>query len=267
MNIVSKIINKIFGFYNILYAVIYKKYFFKMQLISQLENNKFIKEEIEFNQSEAILNKILQEKYKRNFNREKDSIHWLLFSALSKKQYVKKILEIGTYDGEFTYILSRLFNKSHITTVDLPFDDPLLKKFYDRDKSNYLSAYLEKQSRNISIDNITMIKSNSFYLLDALEEKEKFDLIWVDGGHLYPEVAWDLCNAYFLLRKGGILLCDDVIMSEKYYRSNYVSTESWEVLKYIQERTNNEITYFLKRLDPIKYAREHSRKYVAMLTK
>jgi predicted O-methyltransferase YrrM len=126
---------------------------------------------------------------------------------------------------------------------------------------------MKKQKINTNLDNIRLIKSNTFFLMDQLKKNEKFDLIWVDGGHLYPDIAWDLCNAYYLLNEGGILLCDDIIMSDKKYKTNYVSTESWEVLKYIEQRISSPITFLLKRLAPTLYSRKYSRKYVAVLKK
>ena len=39
------------------------------------------------------------------------SYQLILFASLSKKYNIKKILEIGTYDGENSYVLSKIFNK------------------------------------------------------------------------------------------------------------------------------------------------------------
>ena len=271
MNLISNIFQKILKFLKIIfsefYSLIYLFIIYDRKKILRLEKSNF--DYFKFNVDDSILklNAILNKKYSRNFNRDLDSIHWLIFSALSKRNSIKNILEIGTYDGEFTYILSQLFPKSKITTIDLPEDDPLMASFYGRADSTALSNYMKKQYKNINQKNIRAVKSNTFFLLDVINEKEKFDLIWVDGGHLYPDVAWDICNAFFLLKKGGFLLCDDVIRSKNFYRSNYVSTESWEVLKYIAERTNYRITYFLKRMDKKLYSSPHSRKYVAVLEK
>ena len=108
---------------------------------------------------------------------------------------------------------------------------------------------------------------NTLFLLSNISLDEKFDLIWVDGGHLYPDVAWDLSNAYHLLNKGGYLLCDDVVKSDKYYSNGYVSTDSYEVLNYLEERIDGGITYFLKRISWVLYPRIKTRKYVALLKK
>ena len=176
-------------------------------------------------------------------------------------------MEIGTFDGEFTNMLENLFPNSKITTVDLPKEDPLMASFYNRGKSHLYEQYVNKQNINTNSNKIKVIKSNTFFLLNAIGENKKFDLIWVDGGHLYPDIAWDLCNAYHLLNEGGMLLCDDVIMSEKKYKTRYVSTESWEVLKYMEKRISNRAIYLLKRFDSSLYSSKYSRKYVAVLKK
>ena len=49
------------------------------------------------------------------------SEHEILFSSISllKKNETSNILEIGTYDGVNSYLLSLLFNNSKIKTIDL----------------------------------------------------------------------------------------------------------------------------------------------------
>ena len=65
------------------------------------------------------------------------SIHWLLFCSISNVSSIINILEIGTYDGETTQLLSKIFPNSSIATIDLPLmilyflpviREPILKK-------------------------------------------------------------------------------------------------------------------------------------------
>jgi predicted O-methyltransferase YrrM len=250
------------------YKFIYVRFFLNENHIYKEETSKFKKLKFNEKKSEENLNKIINNIIGRDYNSDLDSVHWKLFSAISleTKKY-NKILEIGTYDGQFTSFLSKMFPNSLITTVDLPKDDPLLKKFYDRSTSENYDKYINKQKKNTDHKNIKTLKTNTFFLNESLELNEKFDLIWVDGGHLYPEVAWDLCMAYNLLNKGGFLLCDDVIFTEKEYKSDYVSNESSHVLNYLEERIDNSFVHFLKRTDLKRYALKYSRKYVSILRK
>ena len=103
--------------------------------------------------------------------------------------------------------------------------------------------------------------------MDKLNSKEKFDIIWVDGGHLYPEVAWDICQCFHLLNNGGYMLCDDIIKSKTNYKTKYVSTESFRVLKYLDERYISKNTYFLKRLNPKSLSNKFLKKYVSIIKK
>ena len=113
--------------------------------------------------------------------------------------------------------------------------------------------------------NLPFIPRSSFHLRE--EVRGEFDLIWVDGWHLYPDVAWDLCTAYHLLSSGGVLMCDDVIQMRTRYVAGYVSSDSFEVLQYIEKETEEPVVFFLKRMDPLLYARVQTRKYVAYWAK
>ena len=41
-------------------------------------------------------------------------------------------------------------------------------------------------------------------------EKDKFDLIWVDGAHGNPIVTIDIINSLNILNAEGLIMCDDV---------------------------------------------------------
>lgn len=237
-----------------------------MRQIEESERLKFLELGLDVKSALDVLNPILQSKYGRDFDFGNDSIHWLVFSALSTRKYpARRILEIGTYDGECASILSSLFPDAEIFTIDLPENDPLLRDLYNRQSDSEFLRYKRRQEQNLNKGNIRLIETNSFFLLDKVDEE--FDLVWVDGGHLYPEVAWDLCSAFHLCRSGGYLMCDDVIPLTSSYKNEYVSTESFKVIEYIQARIPGEVTFFLKRRAPNLYTRRRNRKYVACMKK
>ena len=201
----------------------------------------------------------------REFNRNKDSIHWLLFSGLSISNNPKRILEIGTFDGHFTFILSKLFPKSNIITLDLPESDPLIRETYNRTSDEDYINYVSDRKDNTKASNIRFIDRNSLFLLDSISGK--FDIIWIDGGHHFPEIAWDISNSYHLLNEGGIMLCDDIIISNTDMKKGYVSSDSYKTLKYLEQRTKSKMFYFLKRFDGKRYATTINRKYVSYFKK
>ena len=110
------------------------------------------------------------------------------------------------------------------------------------------NIYQQELSGNIALENITYIETNTFFLSFVLDHQ--FDLIWLDGGHKYPEVAWDACQAYELCRPGGLIVFDDIIPDQKATTTDKVSGSAHEVLTYIQKRTECKVTLLLKKLDP-----------------
>lgn len=263
-----RLINKLFKKFREIYAVFYSKFIFDKEKVKQKESFKFSKLGIDENKSEKHLNKILNKKIGRNYNPAIDSVHWKLFSGISLlKKDIKEILEIGTYDGFFTKILSELFPDAKITSIDLPLNDPLMKNFYGRNDDALINKFIKIQKSNTKSKNINVIKTNSFFFNSKIESNTKYDLIWVDGGHLYPEIAWDLCNAYNRLNSNGLMCCDDIIRTDENFKTKYVSNESWKVLNYLDERIDNKNIYFLKRSNGKSYCYKFSRKYVSCLLK
>jgi predicted O-methyltransferase YrrM len=193
------------------------------------------------------------------------SMHWVLFACVAQRFEVRRILEIGTYDGGTTLLLSRLFPAADITTLDLPEDDPVFAQSYAREDPAERAAFVERQARNTAGPNIELVKENSLFLPDLA--LQPFDLIWVDGSHLYPEVAWDICNAHHLCRPGGVLMADDVMPHSRAVRMGYDGPDSYEVLRYLAQRVSDPILYFMKRYAPLWSADPRERKYVAMMLK
>jgi len=210
----------------------------------------------------------LKEMQGSEFDLESVSSHLVLFASLSAAQNsIRDILEIGTFKGETTNLLSRLFPTAEITTVDLPVSDPIFSTSYcgARGTTAAQKTYETVLRQNVSPENVRFIESNTFFLLSALSQR--FDLIWLDGGHKYPEVAWDACQAYWLCRPGGLIVFDDVIKHSRPVTTEKISGATYEVLTYIQQRVNCKVTYFLKRLAPEYNSIERRKKYIAVLQK
>lgn len=122
---------------------------------------------------------------------------------------VKNILEIGTSAGKSAFALSRLFPKSMVYTIDIGKGDPNYSISY---RGIQEGASTEERrlafEKNTMADNIKFIKSNSFFL-PSLGLPEKFELIFVDGDHKFPQVAGDIMFAYGRIRNGGFLFMHD----------------------------------------------------------
>lgn len=171
----------------------------------------------------------------------RSSCHRYFFAALAVSGFKPKtILEIGTSFGATTTFLSILFPDAKIYTFDLPPDDPLLEQFHPIDIRNDRDSLHEKRLQK---DNIVRFQKNSIHLLG--EDLPKFDLIWLDGGHFYPEVAWDHFYCMHRLNKGGWLFSDDIVRPEDCERGR--APDPWNVLQYFNDRFQDKFRLLLKR--------------------
>lgn len=196
-----------------------------------------------------------------------DSVHWLLFSCLSLTEWgcnVRDILEIGTFRGKTTVILKELFPAANIVTCDLPENDPILVNSYGRGSPEALAEYKATRDQRVRRSGVRFIEKNSFFL--PSEAPGPYDLIWMDAGHLYPEVAWDMCNSWHLCKAGGRILCDDIYF-HPHSNDSYASKVGHDVIEYLIARTGAHVCYFLKRENPEWSALAQKRKYVAVLRK
>lgn len=112
-------------------------------------------------------------------------------------------LEIGSFQGASTYfMLTRLLNSNSIVTIIDPFENS---------KSEAIGNY------NLFIDNlndylprIKVYKDYSNNILNKLT-KDSYDVVYIDGSHLAEDVYYDLINTFDLVKKGGIVICDDYL--------------------------------------------------------
>jgi len=168
----------------------------------------------------------------------------LIFAAISNSRAgkIKNILEMGTGDGTTTKIFTQLFPSTKIYTVDLPPEDI--------DYSQYALQYRGKLfNDNISSPNIISVQNNTFALTDTIYA-DNFDLIWVDGGHRFPSVAWDAHIAYRAAAPGALVLFHDYKPGEPDVVKviNYVNAIIKEEVYFVKDNVYEEhyIAYFTK---------------------
>ena len=149
-----------------------------------------------------------------------------------KQAKPKNFLEIGVFHGvtsrnvcEMLYLIHG--NNFKFTGIDLFSYEPTVKNEYipKTTFSNPLKAIyynyiirsdpyslqsvlklLKKFNKNINI-----IKGNSNKVLKEISDK--FDYVFLDGGHDYETVKNDLKNLIQVINNGGIILCDDYNLS------------------------------------------------------
>jgi len=206
---------------------------------------------------------------KKNYkflNRGMSSEHEVILSSLSSLTHKKinNILEIGTFDGINSFLLSLLFKKSNITTIDLKNNSDAFKTSYKRNIE--LENFLENRNKILSKNqNINFKELNS---LNLINHKDTYDLIWIDGAHGYPFVCIDIINSLKLINKDGIIMCDDVYIDKPENQDTmYNSIASFETLKELEKENIIKLNLLYKRLDADNNANSNYRKFVAIFNK
>ena len=195
------------------------------------------------------------------------SEHEIIFSniVLSENKIITDILEIGTFDGFNSLLLSNLFPNSNIDTIDLPETHDDFINYYNR-KDN-VSKFI--QDRNVILSknkNINFFPLNSLKLLN---HKKKYDLIWIDGAHGYPLVCIDIINSLHILKENGLILCDDIhlMLTQNNSDKMYSSIASYETLNELKNQNLINFRLIYKRLNAKDNCKENIRKFVAIVQK
>ena len=139
-------------------------------------------------------------------------IHFFKKFNLERKKI--DILEIGSFEGLSASFFLRYLKNSKLVAVD-----SLNKNtsFYKNFKKN------KKKIRNFKFYNII---SDDYF---KKYKKDKFDIIYIDGAHDCNSVINDGKNSFKILKKGGILIFDDLLYQyknaddkKKYIESEFV---------------------------------------------
>lgn len=124
-----------------------------------------------------------------------------------------RIFEFGTFLGATT-VMFAMNSKAHVTTLDIPTEgiEIQVEKEDDslRDISKSMSGiYIDRVAKEFK-DKITRIyfDSTKFNIKDNGYE-QKFDLVFIDGGHNYEMVKNDTQKTLQLLKKGGTIIWHD----------------------------------------------------------
>ena len=256
-----KYLNKL---YNIFRSLYYRVVFDEKKLLDEQKQN-FIKNNWDYDKSLDYLNKILSENKLDLFDDSGDSMlsqHLIVFAALRNFK-PKRILEIGTYDGKTSFLLSKFFVDSQIITFDLDENSAYFNYNWKDADDKHKINFLQKRNQNLNQKNIKFIKDNSFNIPQY--KLSNFDLIWVDGDHTFPVLAWDICNAYHLLNSKGIMICDDIFLKQSF--SYEKQSDVYEILEYLKGEGILDIRFVLKRLSKSFSSDPALRKHIAVIQK
>ena len=195
-------------------------------------------------------------KYDLNYDDKKLSWHYHLFAGFKRRCEnrninVDKILEIGTFNGEFTNFLSEIFPDAEVISIDLDEKKHAFTSSYDREDSKKLIKFLEIRKNNLDNKNIKFIQMSSLELENIFKNKS-FDLIWIDGDHLNPQVTIDIFQCLKLIKKNGFICVDDILKDDailkKGVNKKYISCDSFKTLEYFNNLEYLKTSYLLKRV-------------------
>lgn len=162
------------------------------------------------------------------------SEHLIIFASIAEKyqNQIKNILEIGTFDGKTSKILSSLFPSSTIHTIDLKDNDSIFINSYGRENEKSRLNFIKKRNMNLgNSGNIKFYQFNSLSIMKTKIAENKYDLIWIDGAHGYPFACADIVNSFSLSNQNTIILCDDVWQKVSINDQMYKSDASFKTIK------------------------------------
>ena len=180
-----------------------------------------------------MVSKIKYKKYWRKTSLKQKGIgEFFLNHVLEKKP--KNFLEIGVFHGvtsrnvcdllesihgkDFSYTGIDLFlNEEEISKEEFvpktKFSNPFKTIFYNFIiRSDPYSVKSVKKLLKKHKTNTNIIKGNSNKILKEIS-LDKFDYVFLDGGHKYETVLSDLKSLTTVIKNNGIILCDDYDLS------------------------------------------------------
>ena len=155
-----------------------------------------------------------------------------------------KFLEIGSFEGNSALFILENFKQSYLICVDQwkqlyredgkreGYEDLLIndiEKNFDTNLKNYSGRFLKHK-----------ISSNNFFK----NNKEEFDIIYIDGSHFASDVFEDCKNSWSVLKINGLLILDD------YFWKGYSKLEenpAFAINQFLKEVNNRfEVVNFSK---------------------
>jgi predicted O-methyltransferase YrrM len=196
--------------------------------------------------------KIKYSKYWRKTSFKQKNIGDFFLDEIRKKK-PKHFLEIGVFHGVTSRNVCELLYSIHennfkFTGIDLfsndsevlrdeiipniKFSNPLKTIYYKYIvRLDPYSVQSVKKLLKKFINNINIIQGNSNEVLKKLN-LNKFDYVFLDGGHKFETVKNDLENLTQIIINGGTILCDD-------YNLSYAPGVKNAINQYVKEQNFN----------------------------
>ncbi|MDC1091564.1 class I SAM-dependent methyltransferase [Candidatus Pelagibacter ubique] len=167
----------------------------------------------------------------KNTSTDYFSINAYYWNKILNKNFKKfSYLEIGSLEGNSAlYIL-----KNHLTKKVVCVDLWDLDIFLSNAKKNFNNFIKNLQEFENKYSYFKM-KSDDFFH----NNKEFFDVIYIDGWHGASQVRKDISNSWKFLRVGGIIICDDYFYEGDSYKNSDKDIPAPEINYFIRENQKN----------------------------
>ena len=158
-----------------------------------------------------------------------NSYYWN--SILKKNLNNFSYLEIGSWEGNSALYILKNFKTKNVVCVDIwdLYNDKFKEEHLERFKN--FKYNLEEFNKKFSF-----FKSTSDKFFE--NNKEKFDVIYIDGSHEAPQVYKDLSNSWNCLNYNGIIICDDYFYGNLYNNQNE-NVPAISINKFLNENKGN----------------------------
>jgi predicted O-methyltransferase YrrM len=138
-----------------------------------------------------------------------DMVNMLRTMVLNRKEACDpvRILEIGFNVGNSTEAFLSADERVHVDSLDLG------SYINSKIAAEYMATKFPTRHRifwGSSLD--TLHPSTSSFVA---ENKAAYDMIFIDGGHMYPVPDMDIFNCRLLSKSKGIVIVDDIIMTKE----------------------------------------------------
>ena len=155
-----------------------------------------------------------------------NAYYWKKFLRTLPENF--KYLEIGSLEGNSALFIINNFKVKKVVCVDI-WEDENFKEEQHKNFNNY------KKNINEFSNIVETFKgtSDAFFL----KQKDKYDVIYIDGSHETDQVYKDIKNSWNILNVNGILICDDYFYGNIY--KNPDNVPSIAINKFVNELLEN----------------------------
>jgi predicted O-methyltransferase YrrM len=136
-----------------------------------------------------------------------------------------RVLEVGTYAGTSLIEMLRVLPEATAVAIDkwTNYDENGLASLQMLEERGIESVFHENLRRAGVSGRVVALKGDSVeQLLDLVEQKERFDFIYVDGSHKCIDCYTDMALSWRLLKTGGTMMIDDYLYCSERVTSGFV---------------------------------------------